>query len=225
MRYHDYSFDLSELRLPDRGDGGGAFEGARLPKKPPLTLEQIKEWVEVYRSANEGAFPSQGSGNVLNADGSETGETWKIIHMLFVYSAKGAPARGLKGCGFTSLADFLDRTYPEERKPRAQRVEKADLTLEQIKEWVEVYRSANEGAFPSSLSGKVLNADGSETGENWRAIDALFYSAAEGFPSRGLKGCGFTSLADFLDKTYPEERKRERKIKYPDQDILLRMFE
>jgi hypothetical protein len=179
----------------------------------------------VYRVANKGRFPSAYSDNVLNADGNETGEKWLGIDALFRIAAEGFPARGLKDCGFTSLADFLDRTYPEERKPRAKRVEKAGLTPEQIKEWVEVYRNANAGAFPSALSGNVLNADGSETGETWGVIHQLFRTAAKGFPARGLKGCGFTSLADFLDKTYPEERKQERKIKYPDQDILLRMFE
>ena len=225
MRNVDMSWDLSELRLPDRGDGGGAFDGARLPRKPLLSVEQIKEWVDVYLVANKGKFPSVGSGTVLNADGSETGESWKAIDSLFKSAAKGYPARGLKDCGFTSLADFLDKTYPEERKARAQPVEKADLTLEPIKEWVDVYRSANAGAFPSVGSGNVLNSDGSEAGKTWSGIDALFRTAAKGSPARGLKGCGFTSLADFLDKTYPEERKRERKIKYPDQDILLRMFE
>ena len=107
---------------------------------------------------------------------------------------------------------------------------KSDLSVAQIREWVEVYRAANDGKFPSEKRGDILNADGSKTGETWGGLDALFKGAQKGFPSRGLQHSGFTSLRDFLDKTYPTERARERRAptarpEVDDINVLLDLLE
>ncbi len=183
-------------------------------EKQDLSIEQIKGWVDVYRAANDGKFPSRRSREVLNADGGATGETWVGLNALFIYAQKGFPARGLRSSGIESLPDFLDKTYPDEREVR---IEKADLSIEQIKGWVDVYRAANDGKFPSAYSGAVLNADGRETSETWNGLNSLFKTAQKGFPARGLQGLGFKSLADFVDKTYPDERKV--RIEKPDLSI------
>ena len=125
------------------------------------------------------------------------------VDALFKAAAKGRPARGLQDSGFKSLSDFLDKTYPTER------IEKPDLSLSQLKEWVDAYREANDRSFPSHHSGAIKDRDGQDTGENWKAVDAVLRAAAKGSPARGLQGCGFNSLADFLDKTYPTERQQQ----------------
>lgn len=202
MRFPENSFDLSELRLPDRGDGSGAFDGVRLPKKPLLSVEQIREWVDAHRDAHGGKFPSVESGKIFNADGSDTGETWMALNQLFVRSVHGYPARGLSGLGYTSLRDFLDRNYPAARDNH--------LSIERLMEWVNAYRLSHDGRFPTSHSGAVFNPDGSEAGESWRGIDALFRTGMQGSPARGLRGCGYWSLAEFLDKMFPNERQPKR---------------
>ncbi len=218
-------FNSAQKGFPSRGLRSSGFEsladfldktypGERL-RKPDLLIEQIKGWVEVYRAANDGKFPNADSGEILNADGSETGETWKRLDALFRKAQEGARARGLKGLGFESLADFLDKTYPDERKVR---IEKPDLSIDQIRGWVGVYRAGHDGKFPSMHNGEVLNADGSPTGETWAGLNSLFNSAQKGVPSRGLRSSGFESLADFLDKTYPGERLRK-------QDLLIEQIQ
>ena len=213
----DALFNSAQRGRPARGLRGLGFESLadflsktypdeRL-RKQDLSIEQIKGWVDVHRAANDGKFPSQHSGEVLNADGSPAG-TWAGLDKLFKSAQKGFPARGLQGIGFESLPDFLDKTYPDERKLRE---EKQDLSIEQIKRWVDVHRAANDGKFPSAHSGEVLNADGSPTGETWGGLNSLFITAQNGRPARGLQHSGFTSLSDFLDKTYPTERARERR--------------
>ena len=162
----------------------------------------------MYREANDGKFPSANSVEVLNADRSPTGERWDGLNALFQTAQRGFRARGLGGLGFRSLRDFLDKTYPGERKFRG---EKQEISIDQIKVWVDVYREANDGKFPSANSVEVLNADGSPAGETWGGLDAPFRSAQKCFPSRGLQHSGFTSLSDFLDKTYPTERAGERR--------------
>ncbi len=207
-----------KLVLPARPSSheGAAEEGAG--RKSDLSVAQIREWVEVYRKGNDSKFPSRESGQVLNADGSLAGESWSGLHTLFNRAQKGCPSRGLRGIGFKSLADFLDKTYPDEREVRV-RIEKPDLSIEQIKGWVDVYRAANNRKFPSGGSGEVLNADGSPTGENWSGLDALFQTAQRGAPARGLRSSGFVSLPDFLDKTYPDERKVRVRIEKQDLSI------
>jgi hypothetical protein len=95
------------------------------------------------------------------------------------------------------LSDFIDKNYAREKKN--------DLTLTEIKNWVDAYLETNK-KFPSACSRAIKNADGSDTQETWSGIDALFKNASKGFPSRGLQTCGFSSLRDFLDKTYPDRR-------------------
>ena len=149
MQEHKRTTETEEekLVLPARPSSheGAAEEGAG--RKSDLSVAQIREWVEVYRAGNDRKFPSCESGQVLNADGSLAGESWSGLHTLFNRAQKGFPARGLQHSGFTSLSDFLDKTYPDEREVR---IEKPDLSIEQIKRWVDVYSEANDGKFPST---------------------------------------------------------------------------
>jgi hypothetical protein len=168
--------------------------------KAALSLSQIKEWVDAYREEHRGRFPARSSGTIKDCKGEDTGENWAAVNSLFWNAAKGFAARGLQHCGFRSLAEFLDKTYPAEREL------KAALSLLQIKEWVDAYRAAHEGEFPTMHSGAIKDREGKDAGENWRAVNSLFGNSAKGFPARGLQNCGFRSLAEFLDKTYPHER-------------------
>ena len=233
-------FRTAQKGSPARGLGGLSFKSLRdfLDKEYPgerkvriekadLSIDQIKGWVDAHRAANDGKFPSLSSGEVLNADRSPTGETWKKLDALFRTVQKGRPARGLQNSGFTSLSDFLDKSYPDEREIREK---KQDPSIEQIREWVDVHRAANAGKFPSVKSGEVLNADGSPTGETWKGLDELFRKAQKGRPARGLQHSGFTSLSDFLDKTYPTERAREHpaptaRREVDDINVLLDLLE
>jgi hypothetical protein len=108
----------------------GDMQNLSLPRRARqmLTVEQVCEWVDIYRAAHEGEFPTVAAGAIKDRKGDDTGETWKAVDSLFKSAAKGFPARGLQHCGFGSLADFLDKTYPTEREL------KAALTLSQIKE-------------------------------------------------------------------------------------------
>ncbi len=216
MQEHKQTTETEEekLVLPARPGSleGAAEEGAG--RRGDLSVAQIREWVEVYRAANDNKFPSCESGQVLNADGSQTAESWGGLDALFRRAQKGRPSRGLRDLGFESLSDFLDKTYPDERMVR---IEKQDLSIEQIKVWVEVYRAANGNKFPRQTSGEIFNTDGSDTGETWAGLHALFIYAQKGFPSRGLRSSGFESLPDFLDKSYPDER--EVRIEKPDLSI------
>ena len=96
-------------------------------QKADLTVAQIRSWVDAFRDKNPGKWPSSLSGDVLDADGNPTGETWVGLNSIFIYAAKGAPARGLRGCGFTSLSDFLDQTYPNERNIKPKGYLDADI--------------------------------------------------------------------------------------------------
>jgi hypothetical protein len=161
-----------------------------------LTLEQIKGWVDAYLETNE-KFPSRYSGAIKNADGSDTQETWKGIDRLFRAASNGSPARGLQNSGYSSLTDFIDKNYGREKKN--------DLTLTEIKNWVGTYLEVNK-KFPSNASGTIKNPDGTDTQETWKGIDALFRRSSKSCSARGLQNCGFSSLNDFLDKTYPDRR-------------------
>ena len=70
---------------------------------------------------------------------------------------------------------------------------------------MDAYLEANK-KFPSLNSGAIKNADGNDTQETWNGINQLLGRASKGFPARGLQTCGFSSLSDFLDKTYPDRR-------------------
>ena len=174
------------------------FEEATVARKAKKDLypEQILAWVEIYRKQNDGKFPSQGSGPVLDEQGQDIGDAWKAIDRAFWRGH-----RGLKDSGSNSLSEFLDRQYPSDRSC------KEDLTEEKLLRWVEIYRKQNEGKFPSQGSGSVLDEQGQGVGETWVAIDLAFRKGL-----RGLKDIGNSSLKEFLDKHFPDERTKKRDL-------------
>jgi hypothetical protein len=88
----------------------------------------------------------------------------------------------------------LDIEYPEERGDRI------DWSVETIKRWVDYYRAQNNGKFPSSESGKVKNADDTNAGVTWKAINLVLRRNSHRLTHQAK------SLPEFLDIEYPDQR-------------------
>lgn len=135
----------------------------------------VRHWVDDYRAGHGGAFPAQGSGDIAG-----TGLTWRALHNAMVREHLG-------WLGSVTLAAWLDRHYPEERKAPME------VTPRRLRRWVDAWRAAHDGRFPSRKSGQVPDA-----GRTWSAIEAVMVTH---WP-------GVTSLARWLDQHYPAERAR-----------------
>ena len=158
---------------------------------PPLTVEQILAWIDAHKAAT-GDWPNQKSGKVTDAD-----ETWLGIDATLRAGRRDLP-RG------SSLAKLLAE-HRDVRNIHGL----PPLTVKQILTWVDAYKTVT-GAWPSSKSGKVTDAD-----ETWLGIDATLRAGRRGLP-RG------SSLAKLL-----AEHRALRNIKdlapLTIQQILLRV--
>ncbi|MBN8520450.1 MAG: hypothetical protein J0L77_00945 [Alphaproteobacteria bacterium] len=147
----------------------------RLEKK--LSLDDILDSARATLQAI-GRRPKQADKTIEY--GILTGRTtWRAVNMAF-YEA----GNGLEGCGYTSLADFLDRN---------QIYNPSRLTIEEILDSARA--TLQETGRRPIITDKTIEY-GILTGRTtWTAVDKAFYRGGN-----GLEGCGYTSLADFLDR-------------------------
>jgi len=116
----------------------------------PLTLEQVRAWVEAHRAAT-GKWPTTESGPVRDAPHEET---WSAINTALNRGQRGLPS-GLS----------LARLRPDHVAVRPP------LTIAQVLSWADAHHAAL-GDWPTHLSGKVKGT----SGESWATIyDHLRY--------------------------------------------------
>jgi hypothetical protein len=140
-----------------------------------LTIEQILAWADDYK-VRHGGFPELKSEEEIP---QSPGDKWRHIDHALINGTRSLP-------GASSLSQVL----VQHRGKRTLR-NAPPLTPEQIEQWARLHFERT-GTWPSNTAGgRVLDAPE----EAWRAInDAL----AQG--KRGLKDCGYRSLAELLDK-------------------------
>jgi hypothetical protein len=138
-------------------------------ERSPFTVPEILAWAEAYRERT-GAWPHSLSGPV--AESPE--QTWRGIN----------EALRTDRCGLSRGMTLL-QLLVERRRVRT-RLYLPRLRKKQIVAWARAHRRRT-GAWPSSLSGSILEAPG----ETWRAVDEALRS--------GLRGLGRrSSLAGLL---------------------------
>jgi len=173
--------------LPDFIDK--EYPQERVTRTFEYSVVNIRSAIDAYRAEHGGRFPSRESGEVPGYPGL----TFGAIHQRL----RGKPAQGVPGIivGYASLTDFLDKEYPEERA--AMRFE---YTVASVRAAIDAYRAANAGKFPVIQSGKVPGYPSL----TFAAIDQRL----RGNPTLGVPQLlpGYSSLPDFIDKEYPEER-------------------
>jgi hypothetical protein len=145
---------LAQLLVAERGVRKRAYA-------PRLTVKKILRWADAHHKRT-GAWPHADSGPVL---GSPPGETWIMISL--------ALQKGIRGLQKSTLPQLL----AEHRGVRNNRA-LPRLTVEQILAWADAHRALT-GRWPSSKSGRVLDA----AGESW---DGVYRALFQGF--RGLPG-------------------------------------
>jgi hypothetical protein len=161
----------SALRMGLRGLVGGSslaqLLGERRAYRGPLTVERILAWADAHHAAT-GRWPvAWSSGRLRGAPG----EAWGSIDDSLRDGRRGLP-------GGTTLAQLL----AEYRQARNIYTEPL-LTVEQILAWADAHRAAT-GRWPSSQSGRVLDAEG----EQWGAIETALRDGYRGLPGGQLLG-------------------------------------
>jgi hypothetical protein len=140
---------LSRLIIAHRGP-------AASNAPPPLTLTQVRTWMEAHRAAT-GKWPTSDSGPVRDAPHPET---WKRIQTALREGRRGLPPR-----------HTLARLRPDGSTVRTP------LTVDQILAWVDAHHAAT-GRWPTHQSGAVDGTDG----ETWSRIDGALSSGYRGLP-------------------------------------------
>jgi hypothetical protein len=132
------------------------------PGPPPLTLEQVRAWIESHRVAT-GAWPRWNSGPVPDA---AFAVTWGVIDQALHKGTRGLP-------GGLSLA----RLRPDHVANRPP------LGVERILAWADAHR-AMYGSWPRPHSGKVPG----QGGESWAMIDYHLRYGGRGMPGGSCLG-------------------------------------
>ncbi|WP_228535708.1 hypothetical protein [Noviherbaspirillum malthae] len=158
-----------------------------MPRTPLVQFDvaNLRDWVDAYRNHPDNptrTFPMRSSG-IANAKGW----TWASIDRSLLKGVFGEHRA-------QRLSQWLNDAYPDERAP---------LTPAKLADLVEAYRRHpdNPGReFPTYHSQRPAelypNGDGMRS---WRTIHAAMVRGLNGFPER-------ITLADWLDREYPEER-------------------
>jgi hypothetical protein len=144
-------------------------EAPNRAQTPPLTVEQVLQWVDAYRELH-GAWPNRRSGEVAGSRGL----TWSAVDAALRVGARGLPWGG-------SLARLLTQ-----RRRVRNFSNTPKLTVEQILTWADEYRNRT-GSWPQFNSGTLLEIDG----ETWNAVDRALRRGGRGLP-------GGSSLARLL---------------------------
>jgi hypothetical protein len=155
------------LRLGLRGLPGGSSLpqflaehcGARPPKLPPLSVDQILAWADAWHDQS-GEWPTAASGTIPGS-----GEKWSAIDMALRRGARGLP-------GGSSLPKLLcEHRGVRNRKQLPPLNEGAILT------WADAYQQRT-GSWPTRDSGPIPEAQG----ETWMAVDMALRKGLRGLP-------------------------------------------
>jgi hypothetical protein len=149
--HHDLPVGTTLARLIVEHRGPAARNQA-----PPLTVDQIRAWMEDHRAAT-GEWRKGGSGPVRSAPHRET---WKAVEVALIKGGRGLP-RGL------TLARL---------RPGFVAVRPA-LTHARILAWADAHRAAT-GEWPTRRSGPVRGA----SREVWSTINVHLFSGGRGLP-------------------------------------------
>ena len=156
---------------------------------PPINLPHINSLVLSFYQ-REGRLP-----NLRDPVADvKTGDTWATLdHALRL------GGRGLAGCGFRSLTQFLLARFP--RSDFGQLIcLRPRLTEKQILQWADAHHDAT-GRWPTQYSGDIAGA-GSET---WAAVNAALKNGNRGLP-RAI------TLASILEERRGVQHQRHRPL-------------
>ena len=153
-------------------DHGG--RGAKMPTDiPPLSIDVIVEWVEVYKK-EQNKWPRASSGLV---EGVPHKMTWAMVN--------SALSKGLGGLsGGSSLAELLEEHF-DVRGP----VDFPDLSIAEIREWAQAHREKHD-KWPRASSGPVEDARFAIT---WSMVNSALSKGLGGLP-------GGSSLAELQER-------------------------
>jgi len=140
-------------------------------KLPPLTVEQILTWADMYHQRT-GTWPNQKSGDVVGAPG----ERWQSIDAALLQGHRSLP-------GGSSLARLL-----AEHRGVRNAGDPPNFTVSEILSWVDAHKKRT-GEWPRVRSGPVSECPD----ETWRRIDNALVHGLRGLP-------GGSSLARFISE-------------------------
>jgi len=129
----------------------------------PFTVEGILAWADAHH-ARTGNWPDAESGRIPECPGG----VWQVVDVALARGTHGLP-------GGSSLSRLL-----AERRAVRNRYYAPDLTISQIRDWVEAF-VARTGRSPAHRSGAILEAPG----ETWYGIKSALREGKRGLP-RGL---------------------------------------
>lgn len=170
--------NLKPLKKSRRYANKRVFKDAtQWPHKSTLTLDDIEASGRATVAAT-GRRPTQYDTDI--AYGPLTGNTtWRSLHVAFVHGY-----RGLKDCGFKTLAEFFN--YRQVGTPDFM------ITLAQIEDSARATLAAT-GRRPLASDAMVAHGPLKDL-VRWKNINAAFMRG-----NLGLRNCGYNSLSQFLD--------------------------
>jgi hypothetical protein len=149
--------------------------GMRPSRRGTLTFVQILRWADEHR-ARTGQWPDPKSRSEIPG---APHETWLHVNSAMLHGSRGLPQK-------TSLPMLL---FTYRGRPHIRMLPAYDLDT--IESWVSSYRE-QYNKWPGVSTGGVVDE---APEESWRSIDAAFKAGG-----RGLEGCGYRSLDDFMIK-------------------------
>lgn len=138
-------------------------------RKPPLTIEQIVAWADLYHKST-GTWPTRESGRIFCA----SGENWSAVNACLIKGLRGLPS----GCSLSQLLSDQRGVRNVGRLPH--------VTELQILRWADQHH-ARTGRWPNRNSGEIPETGG----ERWVNIDQSLNHGLRGLP-------GGSSLASLL---------------------------
>lgn len=137
--------------------------------KPKLDEDDVKAWIDQYRSCNDGKFPHHSSGKVV---GSPENLTWGAVDRMLRDGFRSFE-------GGSSLSRFIDDQFDIVRRSSSKK-----YTIKQILEWAERYYK-EFGYYPTKRSGSIPFAE--EDGYSsvtWGGIDRSLRVGNKGLPGK-----------------------------------------
>lgn len=146
-----------------------------------LTVEHILAWADAHH-ARTGQWPTSTTGDIPAAPH----ENWSRIDYCLIQGNRSLPG-----------GSSISRLLAEHRGVRNRKA-LPPLDIEQLLVWADRHYERN-GRWPTIWSGKIEDVQD----ESWTAVDASFKAGG-----RGLRGCGYRSLAHLLDERRGNLRRR-----------------
>lgn len=195
--------DIQEDTLSDFLDACKIPAMARGITKAPLTLPLIESSVRATLRAT-GRRPVSTDGEVKY--GPLAGkETWNGIDIAIYHEM-----RGLKGCGYKTLPQFMDARGIAVDQPQRGTPRNVALGIDDIEQSIRA-TFEQTARRPTKNDGEVQFGPLAGV-EKWNNIDAAFKRQ-----NRGLKGCGYDSLKAFMKHLEIPENIQEHRHNKPSQ--------